>query len=109
MGRNYQTPDSDPILDCEFSNAEFLDCIYDLKTKKAPGFDNITNEDITSLLQDDSEEDDFNPRKKVSSLRFIFKIFSDFWFNECVPQDFKRTILRPFLKNQEKSTCDPSN
>ena len=80
-----------------------------MKRKKAAGFDNITNEEITSLLPDDSEEDDLDPQKKVSSLQFIFKILSDFWFNECVPQDLKRTVLRPFLKNQGKSACDPSN
>ena len=42
-------------------------------------------------------------------LKFIFKILSDFWYNECVPHDFKRTILRPFLKDSEESPNDPSN
>ena len=107
--RNYQTPDSDPSLDGEFTNAEFLDCLYALKRKKSPGFDNITNEDITSLLPDDSEEDENDPQKKISSLHFILKILSDFWFNECVPQDFKRTVLRPFLKDKAKSAYDPAN
>ena len=40
---------------------------------------------------------------------FIFDIICNFWFNECVPKDLKRTVLRPFLKNKEKSANDPSN
>ena len=80
---NYHTPDENPSLDKDFTLAEFLDSIYSLNHHKAPGSDHITNEDITFLLPNDSEEDDLNPEKKVSSLRFIFKILPDFWFSEC--------------------------
>ena len=105
----YQTPDDDPLLDKDFTLSEFLDVIYSLKRHKAPGHDNITSEDIINLLPNDSEEDEAYPQRKTDSLLFIFKIFSDFWFNENVPHDLKRTILRPFIKDQEKSAQDPSN
>ena len=47
---DYGTPYNDPTFDSEFTNTEFLDCIYTLKCSKAPGFDNISNEDIMSLI-----------------------------------------------------------
>ena len=78
LRRNYQTLNSDPILDCEFSNVEFLDCIYDLKRNRAPGFENITNEDITSLLPDDSEEDNLDPQKKCPDYVSSSKSFQFF-------------------------------
>ena len=40
---------------------------------------------------------------------FLFGILSNFWSNECVPHDLKRTILRPFLKDSTKDASDPSN
>ena len=59
---------------------------------------------------EDPEEvpDPTTPSQNIELLKYIFKILSDFWFNESVPRDFKRTILRPFLKN-DKSCYDPSN
>ena len=33
----------------------------------------------------------------------------DFWFNDRVPPDLKRTVLRPFLKDSTKDASDPSN
>ena len=49
------------------------------------------------------------PLIKIASLKFIFNILQNYWFNESVPQDFKRTILVPFLKNEEDDENDPSN
>ena len=67
--RDYGTPDSNPTLNSEFTNAEFLDCIYTLARSKAPGFDNISNEDM-SLVPDDSSEDE-DPRKKFHPCALI--------------------------------------
>ena len=36
-------------------------------------------------------------------------MIENFWFNETVPRDFKRTILCPFLKDEDKDKSDPSN
>ena len=69
----------------------------------------MLNEDITSALLEDIEDDKVPSEQKALLLDSIFKIFSDFWFNECVPRDFKRTVLRPFLKSSDKDCCDPSN
>ena len=103
------TPDDDPDLDQDLTLSEFLDSVYDLKSHKAPGADHITTEDIKSLIPHEDEEEQIDPDSQLSSLHFIFRMLSDFWFNECVPQDFKRTILRPFLKDHSKSIHDPSN
>ena len=58
---------------------------------------------------EDNKDDIVPPDRKVLLLDSVFKILSDFWFNECVPGDFKRTVLRPFLKGNDKDSCDPSN
>ena len=50
------------ILNLQMLN--FLDCIYTLKRSKAPGFDNISNDDIMSHKSDDSSETKMDPRKK---------------------------------------------
>ena len=86
-----------------------MDVIYTLKNYKSPGHDHILNEDITAGIQEETEDDTTTPEQKAMLLKFIFKILSDFWYNECTPHDFKRTILRPFLKDSEESPNDPSN
>ena len=40
-----------PILDCEFSMEELILAVNTLKDYKAPGADNILNDDLTILLQ----------------------------------------------------------
>ena len=80
-----------------------MDVIYTLKNYKSPGYDHILNEDITAAILEDTEDDPPTSGQKTILLGFIFKILSDFWFNECVLRNLKRTILRPFLKVNEKS------
>ena len=67
------------------------------------------NEDIISATLEDIEDDDIPPTQKVVLLDYIFKILTDLWFQEFVPRDFKRTVLRPFLKDSKKDSSDPSN
>ena len=86
-----------------------MDVIYDLKHYKSSGHDQILNEDITAAVMEEKCNDISSPVDRIILLKFIFKIFSEFWFNECVPHDFKRTILRPFLKSTDKPSWDPSN
>ena len=106
---NFPTSDGNENLDKDLSLSEFLDVIYDLKHYKSPGKDNILNEDITAAIMEETTDDLTSPEQKVVLLRFIFNILSDFWFNENVPRDFKRTVLRPFLKDSDKPSSDPSN
>ena len=96
-------------MDKELSLVEFVDVIYALKHYKSPGYDHILNEDITDAILEDTNEDPSTADKRIELLKFIFKILSDFWFNECVPRDLKRTVLRPFLKDNEKPSSEPSN
>ena len=106
---NFPTPDDDPLLDSDLTHSEFIEIIYSLKHHKSPGFDNILNEDITSTILEESEDDPVPPSQRIDLLKAIFKILSDFWFNECVPRDFKRTILRPFLKKSDALSYEPKN
>ena len=84
-----------------------LTTIDSLKRHKSPGFDKITNDDIKSLLEELNGGDILELNGRV--LNVLFDILSNFWFNECVPPDLKRTILRPFLKDSTKDATDPSN
>ena len=103
------TPDNDPVLDRELEHCEFLDSYYSLKTHKSPGYHGLTSEDFRYLIPVDSPDNKLDPKAKLASLRFIFEILENFWFNETVPRDFKRTILCPLLKNGDKNNCDPGN
>ena len=79
-----------------------------MKNHNSPGFDHILNDDITSAILEDTEDDQIPPSQKILLLKFIFKILTDFWFQEHVPRDLKRTILRPFVKDNDKDKTDPS-
>ena len=103
------TPDNDATLDRELELSEFLDAYYSLKTHKSPGYHGITSEDFRSLIPVESPENELDTKAKLASLRYIFEILENFWFNEAVPRDFKRTILRPFLKNEHENQSDPVN
>ena len=107
--RLFPIPNENEYLDKELSLVEFVDVIYTLKHYKSPGYDHIINEDMTDAILEDINEDPPTPDKRIELLKFIFKILSDFWFNECVPRDLKRTVLRPFLKDNEKPNSEPSN
>ena len=105
----FPTPDCDPFLDRDLEHSEFLNAYYNLKTHKSPGYFGITSEDLLSLLPLQSQENEFDTNAKLASLRFVFDIFENFWFNETVPRDFKRTILCPFLKDKDKNHTEPGN
>ena len=83
----FTTSDEVAPLDSNLTYSEFLDEIYSLKNGKSPGYDGITNEDITSLIPNVSPEDISDDSPKLESLKFIFNIFDNFWFNESVPRD----------------------
>ena len=105
----FPIPDNDEFLDKDLELSEFLDEIYSLNRHKSPGFDGLTSEDFISLLPMDSPDDESNTSAKLAALKYIFGMFENFWFNENVPRDFKRTLLRPFLKNEDEEHTDPVN
>ena len=87
-----------------------MDVIYTLKSHKSPGYDHILNKYVNvAILEDNDEEVCISPNYKLSILNFTFKIRTDFWFNECVLRDLTRAIIRPFIKDSEKASSDPSN
>ena len=98
-----------PLLDYDLTHGEVVDLFFLLKRHKSPGFDQILNEEIISTIVDELEEPQDSPisYQNIELLKFIFQIVSDFWFSESVPGDFKKIILRSFLKKKEKSFNDP--
>ena len=103
------TPDNDPILDRDLELSEFVDAYYSLKPHKSPGYHGLTGEDFRSLIPFESPESEIDTIAKLKSLKFIFRILENYWFNESVPSDFKRTILCPFLKSDDKDHSNPVN
>ena len=83
--------------------------MYALKSNKSPGIDGLTSEDLLSLIPIESPSKEAANKPRLSSLKYIFGILENFWFNEAVPRDFKRTILSPFLKNDSEDHTNPDN
>ena len=69
----------------------------------------LTRTLFLSLIPTESLENDNDNHHKLTTLRTIFNILDNFWFNETVPRDFKRTILSPFSKGEELEQNDPAN
>ena len=90
----------------EFS--EFMVALTSLKRNKAPGKDCITNEDIKSLLPQESGNFELGTFSEMA-LNMLFNLIEVFWKFEKIPVDLKRVILRPFLKNIDKDDHDPKN
>ena len=105
----FPTPAYDELLDKGLELEEFLNEIYSLKRHKSRGFDGPTSEDFLSLIPKESPLDEPNTAGKIAALKYIFSILDNFWFNETVPRDFKRTILIPFLKKDEADHSNPEN
>ena len=80
-------------LNEELSICEVAAATYTFKNFCSPGADNILNRDLTCLFIPD--EDD---TVRWEILTFLHRILSSFWAKETVPQVFKQSIIRPFLK-----------
>ena len=80
-------------LNNEITIYEVAEATYTFKNFCSPGADNILNRDLTCLFIPDK-----NDLVKWEILRFIHKIFNNFWAKETVPELFKQSIIRPFLK-----------
>ena len=67
----FPTPDNVEFLDKDLELVELLDEIYSLKRHKSPGFDGLTNEDLLSLIPNESSFDEPNPEGKLVALKYI--------------------------------------
>ena len=45
----------------------------------------------------------------METLKYLHKVFQNMWESEKAHTSFKETVLRPFLKDTEKSPTDPGN
>ena len=83
--------------------AEILLAINTFKNYCSPGADMILNRDFTSLLVAVQKG---HYRWEVP--KFLHKLLSKFWNDEKVPESFKESVIRPFLK-PGKNPCKREN
>ena len=67
----FPTPDKNEFLDKDLELSEFLTEVYSLKRNKSPGYDGLTGEDFSSMIPNESLEDDSNtPIKRFIEIYF---------------------------------------
>ena len=93
-------------LDKEISIKEVVEAAFTLKHDTAAGKDSILSSDIIELLDTSIQRENW---KNVEILKFLHKMLQNMWKEEKVHRSFKETVLRPFLKNADKSPTDPGN
>ena len=100
------TKTQEEALDGEITIEELVDAIFTLKSNKAAGKDNMLNDDLLELLDTSKPSENW---KNVEILTFLHKMMQKLWETEKVPENFKETTLRPFLKNEDKDPTNPRN
>ena len=98
--------EQEEALDREISIKEVAEAAFSLKSGSAAGRDSILSNDIIELLDTHRQEENW---KNVEILKFLHKMFQRIWKKEKVHTSFRETVLRPFLKDTDKSPTDPSN
>jgi len=63
-----------------------------MKAGKAPGIDNVTVEELRAAI-------------KGEGLKVIHSLFQSDWETEEVPRDWRRSIIIPIHKKQDKLDC----
>ena len=71
---------------------EVVAAIERMKTGKAPGIDNVTVEELRAAI-------------KGEGLKVIHSLFQSVWETEEVPRDWRRSIVIPIHKKQDKLDC----
>ena len=98
--------DQEKALNKKITMTEVVDALFSLRTNTTAGKDSILTRDLQELLDTSKQTENW---KNVEMLRFIHKMLQNMWEAEKVPPSFKETVLRPFLKDPEKASTDPSN
>ena len=80
-------------LNEQISISDVAAATYTFKNFCSPGADMILNRDLTCLFIPEE-----NDSVRWEILRFIHRLFSAFWAKAAVPDTFKQSIIRPFLK-----------
>ena len=93
-------------LDGEITMIEVVDALFTLKSNKAAGKDRMLNDDLLELLDTSKPCGNW---KNVEILTFLHKMMKNLWEIEKVPENFKETTLRPFLKDADKDQTKPTN
>ena len=100
------TKEQEEALDEEIAIKEVVEAAFSLKSGSAAGRDSILSNDIIELLDTHRLDENW---KNAEILKFLHKMFQRIWKTEKVHKSFKETVLRPFLKDTDKSPTDPGN
>ena len=98
--------DQEGVLNRDISISEVVEAAFSLKANTAAGRDHIMSNDIIELLYTHIEDENW---KNAEILKFIHNMLQNMWETEKVHSSFKETVLRPFLKDPDKSPTDPAN
>ena len=90
-----ETKESDIFLEHHFSGEEVLKAIGTLHSNKAPGFDEITTEQLRYA----------GPMRA----EFLCDLFNALLETEYIPCCFKRGVQVPLYKGKDTSILDPNN
>ena len=98
--------EQEEALDREITMNEVVDALFSLQANTTAGKDSILARDVQELLDTSKQSENW---KNVEMLRFLHKTLQNMWKAEKVLPSFKETVIRPFLKDTEKSPTDPCN
>jgi hypothetical protein len=98
--------EQDDALNKDISINEVVTAAFSFKSDTAAGRDSILTNDIIELLDTQRQGENW---KNVEILKFLHNMLQNMWESEEVHTSFKETVLRPFLKDTEKSPTDPGN
>ena len=94
-------------LNADITMADIIHAINSLNDYTTPGSDMIINRDFTILLHMDAGKTANDYPESWTILQFLFQMIVGFWKKGSVPSQVKGTVLRPFLKADDKDPTDP--
>ena len=94
-------------LNDDITLQEIIHAINSLKDYSSPGDDMILSRDFTILLHMEQGKKTEDYPESWVILRFLWKVISNFWINGKVPKQVKQTVIRPFLKAENKDPTNP--
>ena len=95
------------LLNEDITLHEVIHAINSLKDYSTPGEDMILSRDLTLLLHMEQGKTTEDYPESWTILRFLWRVISNFWNIGRVPWQLKQTILRPFLKAEDKDPTNP--
>ena len=107
QGNTKLGPKNLELLNEDITLHEIIHAINSLKDYSTPGDDMILSRDFTVLLHMEPGKTTEDYPESWTILHFLWRVISNFWTNGRVPQQVKQTVIRPFLKAEDKDPTNP--